>query len=278
MNTPPSRPRALAVLSLALVLACDERPVPSPEQHALARRMLAGVASRAGFEHELPYRLYLPARTDAALRAPLIVLLHSSGARGKDNVFHLGLADVGQLLGRAQDQEPSFVLAPQCPEGAKWVRGEKHSPHRNYVQSEREESDAVRLTLLLIEDLMKRLPIDPDRVYLIGESSGAAGTWDIITRHEDHPFAAAVPMTGIGDPSRAPVMAKMPIWAFHGALDKGNPPTNSRELVDALRKLESPVRYTEYPDVGHITWDRAFAEPELFSWLFAQRRSSWRAP
>ena len=43
-------------------------------------------------------------------------------------------------------------------------------------------------------------------------------------------------------------------------------------MVAALRALGSPIQYTEYADVGHESWDRAYAEPELFRWLLAQRR------
>jgi hypothetical protein len=32
------------------------------------------------------------------------------------------------------------------------------------------------------------------------------------------------------------------------------------------------VRYTEYADLGHEIWTRAFGEPELPAWLFAQKR------
>ena len=40
----------------------------------------------------------------------------------------------------------------------------------------------------------------------------------------------------------------------------------------ALRALGSPVKYTEYPGVGHNSGRLAYEEPELFRWLFAQRR------
>jgi hypothetical protein len=45
-------------------------------------------------------------------------------------------------------------------------------------------------------------------------------------------------------------------------------------MVENLRALGSPVRYTEYPDVGHESWNRAYAEPELFPWLLAQKRGA----
>jgi predicted peptidase len=32
------------------------------------------------------------------------------------------------------------------------------------------------------------------------------------------------------------------------------------------------VKYSEYPGVGHNSWDNAFAEPELLPWLFKQKK------
>jgi predicted peptidase len=39
-----------------------------------------------------------------------------------------------------------------------------------------------------------------------------------------------------------------------------------------LRELHADVRYTEYHGVAHDSWDRAYAEPGLWTWLFDQRR------
>jgi predicted peptidase len=46
----------------------------------------------------------------------------------------------------------------------------------------------------------------------------------------------------------------------------------SRSMIENLTKTGGHPRYTEYPRVGHNSWDRAFDEPELLSWLFSQRR------
>jgi predicted peptidase len=45
----------------------------------------------------------------------------------------------------------------------------------------------------------------------------------------------------------------------------------SRAMTEALRKAGADVHYTEYEGVGHNSWDRAYAEPELWQWLFQQR-------
>jgi len=40
-----------------------------------------------------------------------------------------------------------------------------------------------------------------------------------------------------------------------------------------LEAVGGNVKYTEYPDGWHPIWDRVYREPELFPWMFAQRRS-----
>jgi len=39
----------------------------------------------------------------------------------------------------------------------------------------------------------------------------------------------------------------------------------------ALQAAKAKVRYTEYPGVGHNSWDKAYAEPELVAWLLSQK-------
>jgi predicted peptidase len=42
-------------------------------------------------------------------------------------------------------------------------------------------------------------------------------------------------------------------------------------MVTALKALKRPVRYTEYPEIGHDSWDAAYADPGLVQWMLAQR-------
>ncbi len=45
-------------------------------------------------------------------------------------------------------------------------------------------------------------------------------------------------------------------------------------MVAALKEIGIGVKYTEYPGVSHNSWDKAYAEPDLTAWLFAQRRGA----
>lgn len=267
---------SFGTLLVAMTLsACrNERPLP-PGARELASRMIAGKFSRPGLGDDVHYRLFVPLRYSESTRYPLIVWLHGAGSDGTDNLRQLS-SPVAALLGRAQDVEPAFVLAPQDPKGDKWVPGGVGPPYGNFQQQDRPQSAAAQLVLAGLDELGTKYSIDVDRIYLTGGSAGGTGTWDLITRNGVGRFAAAVPITGANDPASAPLIAQLPIWAFHGALDDTAPAENTRAMVSRLRALGSPVKYTEYSDVGHESWDRAFAEPELFPWLFAQRRG--RAP
>jgi predicted peptidase len=262
-----------AVLVSLLLSSCRGEPAAPPGARELAARMTAGKFSAPGKGLDVHYRLFVPADYSESKRYPLIVSLHGAGSHGSDNLRPLS-PPVGALIDRAQSIEPTFVLVPQDPTGDKWVSSSGEAPYRNYRQAERPQSAATGLLLAGIEELLARYAIDPDRIYLTGGSAGGTGTWDIITRGGIGRFAAAVPITGANDPSRAAVIAQLPIWVFHGSNDSVAPVENTREMVERLRVLGSPVKCTEYPDVGHESWNRAYAEPELFPWLLAQRRNS----
>jgi len=262
-----------ALLVAAVVGACKSEPALPPGAQELAARMVAGKLGRPGAAYDVPYRLFVPAGYSEGQRYPLIVFLHASGSNGTDNLSQLAPA-VGVLIDRAQSVEPAFVLVPQAPATDKWVSGSVGPPFRNYSQDERPQSLATQIVLAGVGELEAKYSIDADRVYLTGVSAGGAGTWDLISRNGVGRFAAAVPITGANDPSRAPIIARLPIWTFHGADDDVSPADNTREMVARLRALGSPVRYTEYPGVGHNSGRRAYEEPELFHWLFAQKRSA----
>jgi len=116
-----------------------------------------------------------------------------------------------------------------------------------------------------------------------------------LARHGRH-FAAAVPICGevardpadpfpvepppdiariVGAPdpyaALAAAIGTTPVWVFHGAADEEVPVAESRRMVAALQRNAGPVKYTEYPGVGHDSWDLAYADPGMIRWLLQQR-------
>ena len=214
----------------------------------------------------MPYRLFIP---DAAVRlraVPLIVYLHGAGGAGTDNLRQItGGNTAGTHVWTApemQARHPAFVVAPQLPGGNQWS-----APNSS------ELAPYAKLVLDLLASLSKEFSIDADRIYVMGQSLGGRGTWDLVSKRPEL-FAAAVPVCGDGSTTRVKAARAVAIWAFHGAKDPLVPVAGSRDLVAALKSAGSRVKYTEYPEVEHDAWTHAFAERELPNWLFAQTRQA----
>lgn len=213
----------------------------------------------------MPFRLFIPSAEARGKPLPLIIYLHGAGGAGTDNLLQIS---GGNTLGthvwtssEMQARHPAFVLAPQLPRLEQWgaPKSDELAPY-------------AALVLEVFEKVSREFSIDPNRVYLTGQSLGGRGVWDIVSKRP-RLFAAAVPLCGDGDAARVRNARTVPIWAFHGATDEVVPVAGSRALVAALRAAKGDVRYTEYPAAGHNVWTLAYVEPELREWLFKQRRA-----
>lgn len=89
--------------------------------------------------------------------------------------------------------------------------------------------------LNLLDSVLNTYSIDKNRQYITGLSMGGYGTWDSISRYPDR-FAAAVPMSGAGDPDKASLFASLPIWVFHNTNDRIVPVSGSRDMVRAMQQ------------------------------------------
>lgn len=219
----------------------------------------------------MPYRLFRPSGT---ARVPLVLYLHGSGGLGDDNEKQLGLGNIfGTFiwaLPENQKRFPCYVLAPQTDRG--WANY-KLSGSGGRPEVVAGFGDGARMALELVQTLSGELPIDTRRLYVMGQSMGGAGTWNMIA-HRPDAFAAAVICCGSRTPDDVTPARRMPMWVFHGDADQTVPVAVSRDRVAALRKTGGLPLYTEYAGVDHNVWGWAFTEPQLPDWLFARRRAA----
>jgi predicted peptidase len=221
------------------------------------------------------YQVFLPDNWSRKQKWPIILFLHGAGERGSDGLLQ---TDIGlpHAIREKRSRFPTVVVIPQCPTDDWWT------------QPETEE-----MALAVLAAATKEFNGDAKRTYLTGLSMGGFGSWDLAARYPGK-FAAVVPICGgivvpehlrqmhpdlakngyADDPKSyvevAKKIGKTPVWIFHGGADDTVPVDGSRKMNEALKAAGGNVRYTEYPGVGHNSWDKAYAEPELMTWLLSQ--------
>ncbi len=191
------------------------------------------------------YLLYVPLSyaSGPASDWPLILFLHGSEQRGDDPAL---LDDMALLAFAREDGDFPFVaVIPQCPRNTYWP---------------------PRIVKKVLDSVESTLRIDRNRIYLTGFSMGGFGTWQTAAAFPGT-FAAIAPICGLSDLSDVPRLAGIPIWAFHGARDVNVPVTESRKMIDTLRKSHADARLTVYPDLAHDCWTMTYRDSRLYLWF-----------
>jgi predicted peptidase len=260
--------RAAALVTMLMLAAPGIVTGAPPPSGFVERAVRIGDARYA-------YKVYVPPGFDPSRSWPVVLYLHGAGEWGSDDVRQTEVG-LGPALVAHPERFPAVVVFPQAARGAVWL------------------GETARAATAALEQTIAEFKGDPDRISLAGLSMGGYGTWVLAFEHPER-YAAIVSVAGgIVPPgySRArltelpPTLAAddpyahtaarvkaIPAWLFHGADDPTVPVTESRKIVAALEQAGASPRYTEYAGVGHNSWDRAFADPELAKWLLAQRRT-----
>jgi len=198
------------------------------------------------------YTVYIPKGYDGQKAFPVVLFLHGSGERGRDGVVpsQVGL---GPAVYNNPDGFPAVAVFPQAT--TTWRAG----------------SDDAKAALAALDDVLGSLKTDRSKVVITGLSMGGAGSWGIAAAHPDK-FAAVVPVCGRGRTVKAKALAKLPVWAFCGDADQDRTVLNTRAMVEAVRAAGGSAKLTEYRDVGHNSWDRAYSDPALIGWMLERSK------
>lgn len=188
--------------------------------------------------------------------APLLLFLHGGRDRGDDLDLLLRWAPPRQIA--EQQERPYRFIAPQIPADSTWP-----------------EHEAALLAL--IDASVADGTVDPRRIVLAGFSLGAAGAWQIVSRHPAR-FAGLIAVSGrLGPGHDLNALARVPTWVFHGRRDDKLPVTELEPELTQLRLRDADLRYTLYPQGDHFIADQAFSERGLQEWILARRAPLARA-
>ncbi|MBI4569832.1 MAG: hypothetical protein HY719_15675 [Planctomycetes bacterium] len=108
-----------------------------------------------------------------------------------------------------------------------------------------------------------RYRVNTDRVYLMGVSMGAFGTWNNGLVYADRfaglfPYAGGLDFTaavGLANKSKTKLLANaqhLPIYVLHATNDETVNVEASRAPVKVLESLKSPVKFVEMPNWKHV--------------------------
>jgi len=192
----------------------------------------------------MPYRLYVPKGYKPSKPLPLIIALHGLGAT-EDSFFD----QYGRRLPALAEERGYIVAAPlgYRVDGGYGVSlgGPSGDPAaaRSRALSELD-------VMQVLQSVRSRYTVDDQRVYLMGHSMGAIGTWAIAAKTPNQWTALGV-FSGFGVASNARIMSGIPQFVVHGDADATVAVGGSRLMVAALRAVGADVQYVEVPGGDH---------------------------
>jgi len=202
---------------------------------------------------ESPYVVFVPHAYDGKTEVPVILFLHGAGETkgGTKKPVEVG---IGPAVKKQEKTFPAIVVIPQS-EKRTW----------------KADSEDGKRALAILAEVQKEFKTDAKRTYLTGLSMGGFGTWSLAAAHPDK-WAAIAPICGGGNVKDVEKIKDIPCWCFHGDKDFAVKVELSRTMIDALKAAGGTPKYTEYPGVGHNSWDAAYGEKEFFPWLLEQKK------
>ena len=197
-----------------------------------------------GADEILPYRVYVPTKYDGRTAYPLIIALHGLG--GDESNFFDGYNKVLPPLAEARGY---LVAVPSGfgPDGfyGMVVPGSSTDPG-TLRKLEYSEKDVLQVLARMRKDYV----VDASRIYLMGHSMGAVGTWHLGAKYPDI-WAALAPFAGFGVPATVAAMKHIPEIVVHGSADALLPVAFSQAMVAEMKRLGVEHKYIEVAGGDH---------------------------
>jgi predicted peptidase len=251
--------KASAVDSAAASLLSPSPPSELSKQVPIKLKLLLKRFGPQDPEQGLNYLLYLPeSYDDSDQKWPLVFSLHADDGCGSqlDRVREQGLPFELERRGTT----PYILVAPQCAVNA----------------SEQESRKRWSIELLdgMLTELLKNLKIDEQRVFVTGASMGGLAGWEWVCACPQRfagliSICAGINTAKISSMRGESALKGISIWAFHGEMDESVNIEGIKASINEAKKKGANVKVTVYPGAGHNSWEKAYAEPQLDSWILA---------
>lgn len=242
-----------------------------------AQRLKAGPQNLSFFssvdDADQSYAVYIPDNFDETRQYPLVVFLHgaySNHRLGLRRLFGVGNSQGYDFIKPGSvpyenDVEATRYWPPFTPVDyiaaapyARGTAGYQGIPEQDVYD--------------MIDDLKSRFLIDEERICLTGLSMGGGGTlWLGLTRPDIWAAIAPVcPAPPEGTAELAGNALNIPVHLFAGDKDFLYPVAS--EWKAKLETTAQRLDYTEYPGVGHNSWEWAYKDGFIFEWFSQFKR------
>src|SRR5581483_7527966 len=192
----------------------------------------------------IPYRMYVPTTYDGTRSFPLILALHGLG--GTEDAFFDGYE---KRLPPLAEQHGYIVAAPlgyRVDGSYGWGLGNPPADPNTRRTQDLSEQDVMQV----LQRVRQQYKIDDARIYLLGHSMGAIGTWKIAPKYSEL-WAAIAPISGSGAPATLERIRQVPEIVVHGDNDPTVPVAGSRAMVAKMKELGIEYKYIEVPGGVH---------------------------
>jgi poly(3-hydroxybutyrate) depolymerase len=211
----------------------------------------------------MPYRVFVPKTYNGSTPVPLVVALHGLGG------------DEDGWMDRYNGQLPvlseKYGYIAVSPLGYR-VDGFYGYGYQQDGASRRKQELSEQDVMQVLARMRQQYKIDEARMYLMGHSMGAIGTWHLGAKYNDI-WAALGTIAGLGNPQTVERMRHIPQFVVHGDADATVNVNGSRAMVAEMKKLGVDHVYVEVPGGNHTD----IAVPNLapmFEFFDKRRRSS----
>lgn len=277
-RTPPLPGRLLSAL-IAIVACAMHSPFAAAE---LSAKAIAQLRTKAESGAPFDYFVSLPAKYafEPDRRFPVIIYLHGAGEVAPD---------------------PARMLKWDVPARVDPEGGPSQMPFVAMFPQRQEMLVAPGVVDSFVDYAVSHYRIDPQRIYMVGFSAGAAQVLSYVNTYPQR-LAAGISISGFwpsgngvgqtgfaATASVCPILAT-PIWHFHSRDDDKVPHSALSSLLAKFAACSAgkntPVRWTEFGSGGHgidigvlsgalqgtgETPGVVF-EPDVYSWLLRFRR------
>ena len=192
----------------------------------------------------MPYRMYVPTSYNGTKAFPLIIAMHGLG--GTEDAFFTNYDQKMPPLAEQHGYIVAGVLGYRVDGSYGWGLGNPPADPATRRVQEQSERDVMQV----LQIVRQQYKIDENRIYLMGHSMGAIGTWKIAPKFPDI-WAAIGTFAGSGAPATLERIKHVPEFVVHGDADATVNVQGSRTMVAKAKELGIEVKYTEVPGGTH---------------------------